>query len=117
MLARVVLAAGLAPPWWMVEIRLSLARHGRTIPFPALTGKTATMFAAYPRKQLEASAESERSRGSLTVLDDVTCRSGSPVRVRIRATLAGEETGTPSITIGGTFAGAVGTTAAPGVNP
>src|SRR5881398_3709366 len=51
------------PPWWMVEIRLSLARRGRTIRFPALVGKTATMFVTYPRKQLEASAESERSRG------------------------------------------------------
>jgi len=105
-----------SPPWWMVEIRLSVARRGATVAFPTLTGKTGTMFVSQPRTQVEASADSERSRGSLTVLDDVTCRRGSHVRVRIRATLAGEESGTPSITVRGTFTGTVGTTVAPGVS-
>jgi hypothetical protein len=106
-----------SPPWWMVEIRLSLARRGRTVHFPVLVGKSTTMFVAYPRKQLEASAESERSKGSLTVLGDVTCRPGSPVRLGIHATLAGEEAGTPSIAVDGTFVGTMGTTPAPGVGP
>ena len=106
-----------APPWWTAEVRLSLARRGRAVRFPALVGKTASMFVSQPRKQLEASADSERSRGSLTVLDDVSCTPGSRVRVRIDATLAGEETGTPPVAVHGTFTGTVGTKAAPGVSP
>ena len=107
----------LSPPWWMLEVRVSIAHAGHTIRFPVLNGRTATMFVAYPRRQLEASAESERSRGSVTVLDGVSCRPGALVRLAVHTTLAGEQTGTPSIAVRGTFAGVVGTTAGPGVNP
>jgi len=75
------------------------------------------MFAGYPRKQLEASSDSERSRGSLTILYEVSCRPGAYVRVRVDAHLAAEESGGPSVDVTGTFTGVVGTRAAPGVQP
>lgn len=75
------------------------------------------MFAGHARKQLEASSDSERSRGSLTILDDVSCRPGSRVRLRISAHLASEESGGPSVEVAGTFSGVVGTRPAPGVQP
>jgi hypothetical protein len=75
------------------------------------------MFVADRRTRLEASADSERSRGSITVLDDVSCRPGSPVRVSVRATLASEEAGGPAVKVGGTFVGSVSRTPAPGVQP
>ena len=107
----------LAPPWWTFEVLLKLGRRGHTIHFPALVGRTGTMFAGDRRKNLEASADSERSRGTVTILDDVSCRPGTRVRVSVRATLASEEAGGPSIRAGGVFAGTVGTTPAPGVQP
>jgi hypothetical protein len=114
---RIQQSSPFSPPWWSLEIRLTLARRGRKVAFPALMGRTGTMFVAYPRKRLEASADSERSRGSITILGDVSCRPGSPVRLSIRAKLASEEAGGPSIRVSGTFVGKVGTAAAPGVNP
>jgi hypothetical protein len=114
---RVQQSSPFAPPWWMLEVRVALGRGGHTIVFPALKGRTATMFAADPRQGLEASAESERSHGTISILDDISCRPGSHVRLGIRATLAGEEAGGRSIRISGTFVGTVGTKAAPGVQP
>jgi hypothetical protein len=114
---RVQQGSPLSPPWWMFEVRVALARRGHVVRFPVLVGRSATMFAAYPRRQLEASAESERSRGTATILDDVSCQPGTRVRVSVRATLAGEKAGTPSITVRGTFAGTIGTRPGPGVNP
>jgi hypothetical protein len=113
---RIQQSSPFSPPWWFIEIRVTIARRGRQIAFPTLSGRTATMFVAYPRRQLEASADSERSRGSVKILADVSCRPGSPVRLSIRARLASEEAG-PSIDARGTIAGSVGTTAAPGVQP
>lgn len=107
----------LAPPWWMFEVRVELARRGHAIVFPALVGRTGTMFVGDRRTQLEASADSERSRGSVTILGNVSCRPGSKVRLSVHATLASEETGGPSIQVRGTFGGTVGTTPAPGVQP
>jgi len=104
-----------SPPWWSLEVRLTLARRGRRIAFPTLSGRTAALFVADPRKNVEASTDSERSRGSLTVLGDVSCRPGSTVRLSVGATLAGEEAGGRSIRVAGTFLGTVGRTPAPGV--
>jgi hypothetical protein len=67
------------------------------------------MFAGYPRKQLEASSGSERSRGSVTILDGVSSRPGSRVRLKVSAHLAAEESGGPSVDVAGTFTGVVGT--------
>jgi hypothetical protein len=106
-----------APPWWMFEVLVTLARRGHTIHFPALVGKTGSMFVGDRRTQLEASADSERSRGTVTILDDVSCKPGSRVRVSFRATLASEEAGGPSIQVRGVFDGTVGTKPAPGVQP
>ncbi len=114
---RIQQSSPFSPPWWFIEVRLTLARRGRRIAFPTLFGRTATMFVAYPRRQLEASADSERSRGSVTILGDVSCRPGSPVRLSVRTSLASEEAGGPSVQVSGTFVGRVGTTAAPGVQP
>ena len=107
----------LAPPWWMFEVRVALGRRGHAIVFPALVGRTGTMFVGDRRTHLEASADSERSRGTVTILDDVSCRPGSRVRLRVRATLASEEAGGSSVRISGVFVGRVGTTPAPGVQP
>ena len=106
-----------APPWWMFEVLVTLGRRGHTIHFPALVGRTGSMFVGDRRTQLEASADSERSRGRVTILDDVNCRPGSRVRLAVSATLASEEAGGPSVVVRGTFAGGVGTTPAPGVQP
>jgi hypothetical protein len=114
---RIQQSSPFSPPWWMLEVQVGLAHAGRTIRFPVLSGRTGSMFVAYPRRRLEASTDSERSRGSLTILGDASCRPGSRVRLAVRATLAGEEAGTPSIAVRGTFTGTVGTTPAPGVNP
>ena len=75
------------------------------------------MFAGYPRKQLEASSDTELSRGSLTILDDVSCRPRSRVRVKVSVHLAAEESGGPSVDVAGTFTGVVGTRPAPGMQP
>src|SRR5437773_1763707 len=40
-----------APPWWSIEVRVALADRGRRITFPTLSGRSASMFAGYPRKQ------------------------------------------------------------------
>jgi hypothetical protein len=114
---RIQQGSPLAPPWWTIEVRVALARRGRRISFPTLTGRTASMFAGFPHKQLEASSDSERSRGSLTILDDVSCRPGSRVRLRVSGRLAAEESGGPSVDVAGTFTGVVGTRPAPGVQP
>lgn len=114
---RVQQGSVLAPPWWMFEVRVALGRRGYRIGFPALVGRTGSMFVGDRRTGLEASAESERSRGSVTILDGMSCRPGSLVRLSVRATLASEEAGGPSIRVSGVFAGAVGTTPAPGVQP
>ena len=114
---RIQQSSPFAPPWWFLELRLTLARRGRHIAFPTLSGRTATMFVAYPRKGLEASTGGERSRGSLTILGAVTCRPGSHVWLRVSGRLASEEAGGPSVDVRGTFAGSVGTTPAPGVQP
>jgi hypothetical protein len=114
---RIQQSSPLSPPWWSLEVRVSIARRGQRIVFPALVGRTGTMFVGYPRKQLEASADAERSRGALTILGDVTCRPGSPVRLSVRGTLAGEQAGGASIRVSGTFTGRIGTTPGPGVNP
>ena len=106
-----------SPPWWSIEVRVASARRGRRIAFPTLSGRSASMFAGYPRKRLEASSDSERSSGAITIVDDVTCRPGSRVRLRVSAHLAAEESGGPSIDVAGTFAGVVGTRPAPGVQP
>jgi hypothetical protein len=98
-------------------VLVSLGRRGHAIVFPALVGRTGTMFVGDRRKQLEASADSERSRGTVTILDDVGCRPGTRVRFSVRATFASEEAGGPSIRVSGTFTGVVGTTPAPGVQP
>ncbi len=107
----------LSPPWWSLEVRVALGRRGHVIVLPTLVGRTGTMFVAYPRRQLEASADSERSRGRVTILDDVTCWPGSRVRLAVSATLASEEAGGPSVVVRGTFTGRVGTTPGPGVQP
>jgi hypothetical protein len=114
---RIQQSSPFSPPWWMLEVRVALGRRGHTVAFPALSGRTATMFAADPGKRLEVSADSERSHGTVAILDDVSCRPGSRVRLSIRATLAGEEAGGPSLRVRGTFIGTVGTTPAPGVQP
>jgi hypothetical protein len=114
---RVQQGSVLAPPWWTFEVLVSLGRRGHAITFPALVGRTGTMFVGDRRRQLEASAESERSRGKVTILDDVSCRPGTHVRLSVRAALASEETGGPSIRVSGTFTGTVGTTPAPGAQP
>jgi len=106
-----------APPWWSIEVRVALADRGRRITFPTLSGRSASMFAGYPRKQLEASSDKELSRGSLTILDDVSCRPRSRVRVKVSVHLAAEESGGPSVDVAGTFTGVVGTRPAPGVQP
>jgi hypothetical protein len=97
----------------MFEVRVELARRGHTIAFPVLVGPKASMFVGDRPSNLEASAESERSRGKVTFLDDVSCRLGGPVRLSVHATLAGEQTGGPSVRVDGTFTATVGTTAAP----
>jgi hypothetical protein len=104
-------------PWWFLEVRVSIARRGRRIAFPTLSGRTATMFVAYPRRQLEVSTDSERSRGLLTILGDVSCQPGSLVLLVVQARLASEEASGLSINARGTFVGRVGTAAAPGVQP
>jgi hypothetical protein len=114
---RIQQGSPLSPPWWSLEVRVALGRGGHVIVLPTLVGRTGTMFVAYPRRQLEASADSERSRGRVTILDDVNCRPGSRVRLAVSATLASEEAGGPSVVVRGTFAGGVGTTPAPGVQP
>jgi hypothetical protein len=114
---RVQQGSPFSPPWWSFEVLVGLGSRGRRIMFPVLIGRSGTMFVAYPRKQLEASADSERSRGTVTILDAVSCRPGSRVRLSVRATLAGEEAGGPSLRVSGTFTGTVGTTPAPGVQP
>jgi len=114
---RIQQGAVLSPPWWMLEFRVDLGRRGYRIALPTLVGRTGTMFLADRRSRLEASADSEGSRGSITILDDVSCRPGSPVRVSVRATLASEEAGGAAIKVGGTFVGRVGLTPAPGVQP
>jgi hypothetical protein len=114
---RIQQSSPLSPPWWMLEVRVALARRGHRIAFPVLSGRTATMFAADPGKGLEVSADSERSHGTVAILDDVSCRPGSRVRLSVRATLAGEEAGGRSLQVRGTFVGTVGTTPAPGVQP
>jgi hypothetical protein len=101
----------------MFEVLVTLGRRGHTIHFPALVGRTGSMFVGDRRTQLEASADSERSRGTVTILDDVSCKPGSRVQVSFRATLASEEAGGPSIRVSGVFAGTVGTRPAPGVQP
>jgi hypothetical protein len=53
----------------------------------------------------------------MTILDDVSCRPGSRVRLAVSARLASEEAGGPSVVVRGTFTGRVGTTPAPGVQP
>ena len=107
----------LAPPWWTFEVLVSLGRRGHAMTFPALVGRTGTMFVGDRRRQLEASADSERSRGTVTLLDGVSCRPGARVRFSVRATLASEESGGHSVQVRGTFTGTVGTTPAPGVQP
>jgi hypothetical protein len=107
----------LAPPWWMFEVLVTLGRRGHVIHFPALVGRTGSMFVGDRRTNLEASADGERSRGTVTILDDVSCKPGSPIRVRFRAMLAGEEAGGTSIGVSGIFEGTVGTKPAPGVQP
>jgi len=114
---RIQQGSPLSPPWWFLEVRVTLGNRGHTIPFPTLVGRTGTMFVAYPRRQLEVSADSERSRGAVTILENVSCRPGSRVRFGVRARLASEEAGGPSIDVRGTFVGSVGKTAAPGVQP
>jgi hypothetical protein len=114
---RIQQSSPFSPPWWFLEIRVTIARRARRIAFPSLSGRKATMFVAYPRRRLEASSDSEHAQGSVTILGDVTCRPGSPVRLSVRATLASEETGGPSVDVHGTFVGRVGTTPAPGVQP
>ena len=114
---RIQQSSPFAPPWWSIEVRAALARRGRRVAFPTLSGRNASMFAGHPRKQLEASSDSERSRGSLTILDDVSCRPGSRVLLKVSAHLASEESGGPSVDVAGTFSGVVGTRPAPGVQP
>jgi len=92
---RIQQGAVLSPPWWTLEFRVDLGRRGYRIALPTLVGRTGTMFVADRRTRLEASTDSERSRGSITILDDVRCRPGSLVRVSVRATLASEEAGGP----------------------
>ena len=114
---RVQQGSPLGPPRWSLEIRLTLARRDRRIVLPTLSGRTAAMFVGDPRNELEASTDSERSRGSLTVVGDVNCRPGSTVRLSVDATLASEGAGGRSIRVRGTFLGAVAGTPAPGVQP
>jgi hypothetical protein len=106
-----------APPWWMFEVLVTLGRRGHVIHFPALVGRTGSMFVGDRRTNLEASADSERSQGTVTILDAVSCKPGSQIRLRFRATLAGEEAGGTSIRVSGIFDGRVGTKPAPGVQP
>ena len=102
-----------ATRWWMFEVRVALAHRGQSIALPVLVGPTATMFVGDRRSHIEASAESERSRGMATFLADAGCRPGTQVRLSLRATLASEQTGGPSVRVSGTFTGTVGTTPAP----
>jgi hypothetical protein len=106
-----------APPWWSLELRVALARGGTTIAMPALVSHRAAIFVSDPRREIEASSDSERSRGRIAILDDASCHAGSHIRVTIDTTLAGEASGTPSVVVHGTFAGVVGTKPAPGVGP
>jgi hypothetical protein len=107
----------LRPPWWSLEVRLTDARRGRRITFPVLVGRRATIFVSFPRRHLEASTDSERSRGSLRLLSDVSCRPGWLVRFSVAARIASEYAGGISVYMRGTFTGRVGRTTAPGVQP
>jgi hypothetical protein len=77
---RIQQSSPFSPPWWFLEIRLKLARRGRKVAFPALMGRTGTMFVAYPRKRLEAqrtaSARGGRSLFSATSAADRAHRCG-----------------------------------------
>jgi hypothetical protein len=114
---RIQQSSPFSPPWWFLEVRLKLARKGRRIVFPVLSGRSAEMFVAYPAKGLEASTASERSRGSLAILGNNSCRPGSRVSVSVRATLASEEAGGPSIDVAGLLVGSIEGVPAPGVQP